>query len=768
MFYSHQILARKGPLATVWMAAHLQHRLKKPHYNSVDINTTVDRIIFPEAPIALRMSGHLLLGVVRIYSKKVDYLYHDCNDAMVKVSKAFTPAEVNLTEAAAIAPSDDVTLPERFELDAMNLDDYTFTDRGVDNYMRSPEDITLPDSTPLNMDHYVAVTFEDIDMTPLGSSLRGLDGDQERDVGQPATASEGAAPSNWTEFASEGLQGVSSSGVEPMEEDIHHVQPVDLSERFTEPTAAGQTSTLEAQGISDLGPINQPEATTERTHEHQSPQSIEVMRHTVFESILPDLPLPNQSTFETEQQTAEVSDKDKEFVSPLGEELLEPEQQPPSFQPQYEQMKPAGSEESPNLLGSHLSFGQGSIELAVRSTPIVPQVHAPPVEAAQRKRKRKLYDEKAIVLSNKALKDALNDTSKIVRQKRRLPDTVIGSWRLEKLLRKEHIFAEPLLAGMCEDLQDIYTDLSVKPYLARTDEPAQERMDQHTSDAVHQPDISPGTAAQRVEGEPGGNLNIPAQQEGNLVRSPEAHATPAPDIEPEQSPRNASDSGSGQGGRAEESPMLPAELDMEVEHLRRHEGDVGTSMMPEFTPSTAVMRSPTRGDDIPAVSAGSFRSGQEGDSGFGPGLLPTPDLASTAETLGTEAVAASYQEQIQQPDFGDVPELMKSPATEELRFLEADSSLSEFEGTQDVNSLSVRSRAVAQYLKGLSPGTPTLVDQMANISLNDILKNKSKKICARMFYETLVLKSFDLIDVEQKEKYGDITLKLTSVMKAQL
>ncbi|CAM8961093.1 unnamed protein product [Rhodiola kirilowii] len=717
MFYSHQILARKGPLATVWMAAHLQHRLKKPHYNSVDINTTVDRIIFPEAPIALRMSGHLLLGVVRIYSKKVDYLYHDCNDAMVKVSKAFTPAEVNLTEAAAIAPPDDVTLPERFELDAMNLDDYTFTDRGVDNYMRSPEDITLPDSTPLNMDHYVAVTFEDIDMTPLGSSLRGLDGDQERDVGQPATASEGAAPSNWTEMWANQLQ---------------------------------------------------PEATTERTHEHQSPQSIEVMRHTVFESILPDLPLPNQSTFEAEQQTAEVSDKDKEFVSPLGEELLEPEQQPPSFQPQYEQMEPAGLEESPNLLGSHLSFGQGSIELAVRSTPIVPQVHAPPVEAAQRKRKRKLYDEKAIVLSNKALKDALNDTSKIVRQKRRLPDTVIGSWRLEKLLRKEHIFAEPLLAGMCEDLQDIYTDLSVKPYLARTDEPAQERMDQHTPDAVHQPDISPGTAAQRVEGEPGGNLNIPAQQEGNLVRSPEAHATPAPDIEPEQSPRNASDSGSGQGGRAEESPMLPAELDMEVEHLRRHEGDVGTSMMPEFTPSTAVMRSPTRGDDIPAVSAGSFRSGQEGDSGFGPGLLPTPDLASTAETLGTEAVAASYQEQIQQPDFGDVPELMKSPATEELRFLEADSSLSEFEGTQDVNSLSVRTRAVAQYLKGLSPGTPTLVDQMANISLNDILKNKSKKICARMFYETLVLKSFDLIDVEQKEKYGDITLKLTSVMKAQL
>lgn len=29
MFYSHTFLARKGPLGTVWCAAHLQHSLKK-------------------------------------------------------------------------------------------------------------------------------------------------------------------------------------------------------------------------------------------------------------------------------------------------------------------------------------------------------------------------------------------------------------------------------------------------------------------------------------------------------------------------------------------------------------------------------------------------------------------------------------------------------------------------------------------------------------------------------------------------------------------
>ncbi|KAJ0623191.1 putative rad21/Rec8-like protein [Helianthus annuus] len=37
MFYSHNLLARKGPLGTVWCAAHLQNRLKKPNYISVNI-----------------------------------------------------------------------------------------------------------------------------------------------------------------------------------------------------------------------------------------------------------------------------------------------------------------------------------------------------------------------------------------------------------------------------------------------------------------------------------------------------------------------------------------------------------------------------------------------------------------------------------------------------------------------------------------------------------------------------------------------------------
>lgn len=78
----------------------------------------------PEVPIALRMSGHLLLGVVRIYSKQVDYFYEDCNEIRITINRVFTTVSVNLPSDATQAPFHSVTLPEKFDLDTMELGDY--------------------------------------------------------------------------------------------------------------------------------------------------------------------------------------------------------------------------------------------------------------------------------------------------------------------------------------------------------------------------------------------------------------------------------------------------------------------------------------------------------------------------------------------------------------------------------------------------------------------------------------------------------------------
>ena len=39
----------------------------------------------PKVALALRVSGQLLLGLARIYSRKVTFLFADCSDALSKI-----------------------------------------------------------------------------------------------------------------------------------------------------------------------------------------------------------------------------------------------------------------------------------------------------------------------------------------------------------------------------------------------------------------------------------------------------------------------------------------------------------------------------------------------------------------------------------------------------------------------------------------------------------------------------------------------------------
>jgi cohesin complex subunit SCC1 len=93
MFYSQVILAKKGPLAKVWMAANWgDKKLARPQIFATDISQSCTDIMNPSVPFALRLSGQLLLGVVRIYSRKVRYVLNDCTEAMLKLQMAFTKA----------------------------------------------------------------------------------------------------------------------------------------------------------------------------------------------------------------------------------------------------------------------------------------------------------------------------------------------------------------------------------------------------------------------------------------------------------------------------------------------------------------------------------------------------------------------------------------------------------------------------------------------------------------------------------------------------
>ncbi|VFQ62561.1 unnamed protein product [Cuscuta campestris] len=146
MFYSQFILAKKGPLGTIWIAAHLERKLRKNQVADTDIGVSVDSILFPDVPIALRLSSHLLLGVVRIYSRKVNYLFDDCSEALLKVKQAFRSTAVDLPPEESKAPYHSITLPETFELDDFELPDNDIIQGNyVDHHVSSREQITLQD-----------------------------------------------------------------------------------------------------------------------------------------------------------------------------------------------------------------------------------------------------------------------------------------------------------------------------------------------------------------------------------------------------------------------------------------------------------------------------------------------------------------------------------------------------------------------------------------------------------------------------------------------
>ena len=66
--------------------ANLERKLSKTHILQSNIESSVNAIVDQgTAPMALRLSGQLLLGVVRIYSRKARYLLDDCNEALLKI-----------------------------------------------------------------------------------------------------------------------------------------------------------------------------------------------------------------------------------------------------------------------------------------------------------------------------------------------------------------------------------------------------------------------------------------------------------------------------------------------------------------------------------------------------------------------------------------------------------------------------------------------------------------------------------------------------------
>ncbi|KAL5114374.1 sister chromatid cohesion protein 1 [Pleosporales sp. CAS-2024a] len=116
MFLPEDLLYKSGQLARVWLAANQHKKLTKAQVLQDKIDEDIEVIIRPEGaaggPLALRLNGQLLLGVVRIYHRKAHYLHDDCNDALWKIKMAFRPGNIDLPTQTHVANPTSLTLPD--------------------------------------------------------------------------------------------------------------------------------------------------------------------------------------------------------------------------------------------------------------------------------------------------------------------------------------------------------------------------------------------------------------------------------------------------------------------------------------------------------------------------------------------------------------------------------------------------------------------------------------------------------------------------------
>ncbi|CEP15178.1 hypothetical protein [Parasitella parasitica] len=138
---SDQLRTKQGPLARVWLASHWERKISKSQFLNTNLEKTIDAITanHQEEPLTLRVSGQLLLGVVRIYSRKTRYLLEDCNEALVKIKLAFKKGDINMPDIShTVSNANAITMQDKLTEFDILLPDLPFNSAGPTDEIRDP------------------------------------------------------------------------------------------------------------------------------------------------------------------------------------------------------------------------------------------------------------------------------------------------------------------------------------------------------------------------------------------------------------------------------------------------------------------------------------------------------------------------------------------------------------------------------------------------------------------------------------------------------
>ncbi|XP_037486094.1 sister chromatid cohesion 1 protein 4-like isoform X1 [Triticum dicoccoides] len=194
MFYSKTMLSKKGPLGAVWVAGvRGVAALTRDQVLRTDVASSVDKIL-PDVETTYRILGLLLLGVVRIYSKKVEYLCYDSNqffESTVRGKKVLKRGKKGACARRLVLDQEDTrrakrvavvqvpgldepadlppifTVPKRFELDSFDLQIPEDREDDNDDHHQLPRQDTLLEDEHQRMpnfyESYQGMPYADLD-----------------------------------------------------------------------------------------------------------------------------------------------------------------------------------------------------------------------------------------------------------------------------------------------------------------------------------------------------------------------------------------------------------------------------------------------------------------------------------------------------------------------------------------------------------------------------------------------------------------------------
>ncbi|CAB3411231.1 unnamed protein product [Caenorhabditis bovis] len=151
MFYAQFVLSKKGPLAKIWLAAHWEKKLTKAQIFETDVGQAVEEVMKPKVKMALRTVGHLLLGIVRIYSKKTRYLLADTNEAFIKMRLNFRAGfQIEIDDYCAQDDNENYDDVDEINMTVPEFLDIEIDENVMQQHISRLEDITLKDDINLN------------------------------------------------------------------------------------------------------------------------------------------------------------------------------------------------------------------------------------------------------------------------------------------------------------------------------------------------------------------------------------------------------------------------------------------------------------------------------------------------------------------------------------------------------------------------------------------------------------------------------------------